>query len=802
MRLWRRHLAAVLIGVIGLACAFAVSMLAGFYIYDGVRSDAWLEGAGSLYRVENQWLPGGQVGVFGRTATAAHDAKAVIEANMPELGPLARLVNLDAAALKGEAALPTRLSFADPGFETLIPLPMVRGSLGAIHTTKNAIALSESEALRLLGSHELGQTISFRLEKQVFDFQLVAIFRDIPSNSHMKLGALASWNEPVFQAALGDDFQWNYAHTYFRMPAGANVPEIADRITNDMSHLVAIPWGKTINSMTIQPVLGVLARSDAYSDMRAPLALSALRVLAIIGALLLIVASFNFVNLFTGLNLARAREVAMRRIAGAGRSHLIAVFLMEAGVMSLIAFGLAVLIAMDTAGYAGELIGSDIPVIAENRLPLFAFGLLLALGVGLLAALYAVSRVSRITPQSLLHGTQRAVMSAGGKLRASLVGVQALAVVGCLLAASQALYQFDHLMTMDRGMRTNGVLIIPAPEDRDQRPLFSNSFFNEVKSIPGVTDAARQDDPAFSGAFYVTGFIPRGESETVETSIRLVGPNFFDMMNITPIARSGEDWHGLQDVIAIPHASLQTFGFATPEEAIDQYLRRQVTRKGEKTIIEYRIMAVVADIKDMGGTGGGTGGGAKAKLFNLSAYDGDSYARNIMLLAKDNDPAVEARVRELWATSFPDEAPRAEWLSDRIAKHYGNVAQMGEAILIMAGLCLLLCFAGLYGMASHFTSNRAREIALRRVLGAESRDVGMLFLRKMLLPVGFGALLALVPTWYLLGIWLQEIEEQAPLPVIYFAGIPAAVLLVAAMILAGQLRHVLGLRPAEVLHHE
>ena len=152
---------------------------------------------------------------------------------------------------------------------------------------------------------------------------------------------------------------------------------------------------------------------------------------------------------------------------------------------------------------------------------------------------------------------------------------------------------------------------------------------------------------------------------------------------------------------------------------------------------------------------------------------------------------------------FPDvNDPKIGWLSDAIRAHYNKSETLAEVVAVMAGLCLVLCIAALYSLASHYAATRAREIALRRVLGAGKREISQLFLRKMLLPVAIGGLLALGPIWWLMAQWITKFKDQAPLPYGAYALALVLVLALAAAMLLGHVRRVLKLRPASVLYHE
>ena len=123
-------------------------------------------------------------------------------------------------------------------------------------------------------------------------------------------------------------------------------------------------------------------------------------------------------------------------------------------------------------------------------------------------------------------------------------------------------------------------------------------------------------------------------------------------------------------------------------------------------------------------------------------------------------------------------------------------------LIAIAGICAVLGFAGLYGMAVHWLSTRQRELALRRVMGASGGSIGLYACKKMLAPVLAGCVVGVVPAWWVSGLWLEQFSDQAPLGSTSFAGGVLLITAFATTVLLVQVRLALRKRPARVLYHE
>ncbi len=798
MRLWRRHLVGVLIAVLGLAGAFAVTITAALYIYDGMRSDAWLPGAERLYRVNEQWLMNGKEGVFSLSAASGLGVAPLVQENTPGIEAATRLYPLQAEITTGRGdTFEADAMMAEPNMADLLAFPVLAGDLAQALSDPSGLVLSAGQAEKLFGGDAMGQTVTLTFKEQSFDYKVGAVLKRLPPNSQFKLDLLIPWNEERMKqgGGLGTGAE---AYTYVRAAPGADGAAISDHIATHIATMRP-PHGNITFKMNASPLIGAQYFSKAYNDMKPATSTRMSRIVLIMSAVLLVTACFNFVHMFTSLNLGRGREVAIRRIAGASRAHLMGVFLVEAGVVALAAYGLGILIAADLATSADMLLNGGVTIFGPGRAPLLASGSLAALVVALLTAAAMIAQLSRMKPQTLLHNSQRAVTGGRGWIKSVLVGLQALALVGTLIAAGQIYHQFDHYLTLDRGMRVTGVMIVPAPFDESQSARFKNDFRKELASLPGVKTVNEIHTPPFDGNLMMFNLKAEGMDGPVQSVMNDVGPSYFESFDITPIAVVDEDFTGLKNVVALPEASVKAYGFESPEAALNQTLTSIYKgRNGDPDqTTDYRIMAVIPDLKDSG---------YRHKMpvvYGMTELFGSWYTQFVVLADRD-DPALKQAVKDLWLKHFPDfeEEATMHWFSDAIANRYRKTENMASAVLAMAAFCLLLCLAGLYGMASHYTATKAREIALRRVLGAGKRDVSQLFLRKMLLPVAIGGVLSLVPTWWLMMRYLENHAEQAVLPMGYYPLVLAGIMLVSALMLMGHVRRVLKLRPASVLYHE
>ncbi|TNE60942.1 MAG: FtsX-like permease family protein [Alphaproteobacteria bacterium] len=797
LRLWRRHFFGVACAFFGMSAAYAVALLATLYVHDGVRSDAWLPGVENLYRVNEQPRALGRQGVFGRTSRSHVMVAERARSLFPEVTASLRLVKEAATVTIGGASMPLDIAFADASFADLFPLDEIEGSLASALADNNSLILTRRQAERLFASPALGRTLTLQVGEKSLPYRVGAVVEDIPPNSHLAFEAIVPWNDGLMRELLGRGYDyWGMAHTYLVLAPGSYGSDFVARFERDMS--AAIPTDRDLSfSSGIEPVKGLQYHTRTFSAMKPPTDGGMLNILATIAGVLLLVAWFNAANLLSAINGGRLKEMAIRRVVGASRRHLICAAMTDGILLSLAAFAFGLLLATDLEPTVAELVKNPIPIWVEGREILLMIFAALALLVGALGAVMLAVRAAKIRPQNVLRSMSGSVTGRRGIGRSLFLGLQAFAVVGALVAAGQIAWQVHYLLTKDRGFRTAGVMFIEAPS-AEGKALFLGSFLETVRAIPGVSAATAAGHTPFSiRGVWIMNLRRDNSPDKVQVAVRIVGPDYLDVLEIKPLAQMQEDWRGREHMIGLTPKAMRAFGFESPEEAIGAVLlQEQTNTDGTVEQREYRIAAVLGQVED--------------SRFRMAApmivsFDPMSAVNviDMMVLTDGAQDRVQADILAAWHTAFPNDEAKLETLADRFEEAQRKHINVGRAVATMAGLCALLCLAGLYGMASHWAATRRRELALRRVLGAGRGHLARLFLVRMLTPVGVGGLAALVPAWWLMQEWLATTgRDRADLPLAFYGIALLVVLLVAAIILLGHVRRILAIRPASVLHHE
>ena len=801
----------MLIAVAGLVGALAISLLTAMYLYDGLRSDSWLETSDRLYQVNQQTLQDGKPSVFGYGGMTLLALGPLLPDAVPEMDANTRFHRLKPKVTNKKDTDERTWYAVDAGFAKVFPLPMVLGTLEQALEAPDRLAISWTEAQRYGGEDAIGKTLEAEVNGDVRSFEIVAIYKDIPTNSHLNLPVVTLLHEGALHKKSWMQYYPNM-HTYVTRRVGVDAARFEQMFGQIVDPLVPSNIYRKSFQHSLVRVEGLMfhSKSSFGGYMKRPLNRDYLYGLAFVSGILLLSAGFNFVTVFTAINLTRGRELAVRRLAGAPGGHLLKAGWVETTLIAALAFGLSLLLAADLAPLAEKFVGMQVAVFDGAKWPILLAAGLFAVLVALAASSYASITILSKRPADLMRDAQGVVTGGGTRMRQSLVFLQTLVLAATLGTAAQIQNQTDHLLTMDRGMAQTGVMFLIGPNtlgwDETKREIyetlaakFRGSFHNEAKKIPGVKATSMGGMQPFNTSYFLKRMRNPITNEIAEMSVVNAGPNYFNVVGARILARLDVNLEEISQPVAIEKGMLKTFGFESAEAALGFELVAEWPKadSDEITKMPHKIVAVIDDLKDKGGWASD-----KRPLYGLKS----SKMQINAVIALQYEGAKEVAIREalgkLWQKQFPEHNLDIQTIEEAVAEQFSMQTDSGIAVSIIAGICAVLGFAGLYGMAAHWLQTRQRELALRRVMGASLRVIVLYACRKMLVPVAVGAVLGLLPAWWAGRLWLEQFADQAPLPVAGFAVGALLIIGFATVILVGHIRSALKKRPASILYHE
>ena len=534
--------------------------------------------------------------------------------------------------------------------------------------------------------------------------------------------------------------------------------------------------------------------------------------LGIVGLLAFFIAAINYVNLATARAGMRAREVAVRKTLGATQGMLRTQFLCEAALTTLVAglIGLSLVeVSLPLINAAGGLsLKLD---YAAQGIPLALAGAFILLA-GLAAGLYPAFVLAGFKPAQVLASSRT---PAGGRwairTREALVVVQFAVVVAFLIMITGFFAQLQHMKTADLGFRRDGVLVTASTYDPGITDGQRDAIWSAFRATPGVTAVtagwtAPGDDSETDG----TSILPDGYTGPTK-SIQWVpvGPGYFDLYGARLAAgrwldpARGDDQYFHRDAsgkrmpavpnevnnVIINRKAVSFLGYASPQAALGR----------TATFDDTRHIRIVGVIEDMRFHSPKTP--LPPTLYFMDPRPFDSAVTGVRY-AGVSEAVVRTRLTAAWRSLVPDVPFKIVSASDNLDEYYKPDRNRSNLFSVGAVIAALIGCIGLYGMAAFNTSRRAREIGLRKVLGASSGEVTGLLVGQFLRPVLLANLIAWPIAYFALRQWLSQFEDPIGISPLYFAAATVVAILIALVTVGGLALVNARAEPGKALRHD
>ncbi len=780
------------INILGLAFGMAAAILVGLYVRHELSYDTFLDGAAQIYRIGTQFhSPGRPVSLF---PGAPKHAAATLALDFPEFAGVARLQPGRVGLRHGSVEAAETVYWADPGFLSVIGLRVIGGDPAAL-AAPDAVVLTRSMARKYFGrDFPVGETLEFDHKTAM---RVAAVIDDLPSNSHLKVGIIASGLAPRSTLAREDAevpapgaFGFG-GYIYVRVRAGAP-PPAADRLAAFVRRHFADDDGGTFFDLTLDPV-SAIHLMPYEGDMKEAADPRALTAVGLIGLIILGAAGVNFASLMTAQAARRGVEVGIRMATGASRRQILTQFVSEAMAIALIATALAsalVELALPSFNAAMDrLIG-----FAYWRDPVLAGALLAALvAMGIVAGFYPALRLARLAPATALKSGHIGVPG-GFRLRSVLVVLQFSVSIGLTVATIVILRQTEFATGKALHLDTADVVAIQEPR------ACIGAFRARVAALPGVRGAACSLAAPLSFAKAGGTAMPPGGRE-LGVDLVDVDFGFLELYGVAPLAGRTFDRARGADVVdpaapdgpavAINQTAAHALGFASPAEALGQTI--EIAGIGR----DKRFSSIIAVVPDFPI-------GTVRELIAPSIFYVDPAAWRMLSVKLDPAmmPETLAAIDRFWDESGAEVSVRRSFVATDIGGLYRDMAREGVIFAAFALVAIAIGCLGLFGLSAFTAERRTKEIGIRKALGASSIDVARLLVWQFMRPVLVANAIAWPVAWFAMRRWLEGFAYHIELGWQPFALAGAAALVIAVATTLFHAFQVARARPVLALRYE
>lgn len=793
LRNFKRQKLFTLLNMFGLALGLASAVFIFLYVNDELRYDVIHPNYQSTYRIGATWKnPDGQT--FDNIETPGFFVTS-LKNNRSEILRSARIMNFGyPASLNNKAGdkiiLTEEIRWAEPGFENVLYFDLKQGNKQKMFEDPYTMVLSENGANKLFGKTDpLGKTISFKhfwgTQDREIDVVVTGVYKNYPSNSHFKPDYIINVN--CLRKIYGNDFpyfmdgesfdrnrQLGFFENYITLKPGANIKTINAALLPLGEQMVRSDSGFAASGWKIFPFTTRL--TDLHFDKKNQWEGNTkgdktyLTIFGIIAVLIMLIACINYMNLATARSVKRSKEVGLRKTFGSNRTALAKQFFLESFLTTFASLLIAIILVIIFLQPFNTLSHKTFSISSLFNPVMMLIELGIVLFMGFISGIYPSFYLSAFKPIEVLKG-QKIKGKSADFFRKSLVTVQYTVALVLIICTFIVIQQMDKLKTTKLNEAGGQLMSIRfgGIADQSKYEIFKQSVLQDPE-ITHVTMGNHMPRLNYFGWIGATVKFPDFSDKELQWNQLSTDYDFPKTYNLQLIA--GRDFEN-----GNPNDSLSLLmneaAVKALNKSVEKVLGSTVTIANDSGRI-YKVIGVVKDFpfRSMHQP-------IEPLLINPHPDFIDKIVY-IKLPVGKFQQKIEA-IEKKWKAVYPNTGLDYWFVSDEFNRMYVTEMRVSSLAKAFVLLAIIITILGVFGLASYTAEQKIKEVGIRKVLGANTKQVIAIFSSAFLKIFAVSCIVAFPLAWLAAYKWLEGFVYRISIsPIVFFVSL-AGLLLITAL---------------------
>lgn len=718
------------INIMGLAFAMSFGILMVTYLTGLLNFDDFHNKKDRIYKVYTKYAPASSGNVMDFASSSPYVAHKLNQ-DYSGVEDILILKGGNPLNIKYESENFQLNGYATTGnFFQFFSFDLLTGNPEDALSKPKSVVISETVVSKyFLGKEPFGKLLNF----SGVDYVITGVFKDPPKNTHLgDFDLLLSL--PTNSGNSLNRSQWANIwsdHVYILVDSSTSEESIRssfnDLVTeenNDRGNVQIEPY--LIGLTDIVPGQGQINRVGITTDWKD------LNKLIILSLVLILIGCFNYTNLTIAQSFKRVREVGVRKVFGAGKSHIFYQFIAEAIIVAILALLIAYPLQLLLRPIFVQEVLKEKDALFYNSNKLALVLLLFISVLGLIAGALPALKLAELKVNQALKGFKEIRFLKWLTSRKFIIIAQFSVALILIFSTIICYKQYKFATTYDFGYKTENILNIQFTD----RAIDFQVFKSEIEKIPGVSKVSSSE--MVPGLFAMSKSNIVAQKDTIEILYNKVDANYFALHEIDFIAGDGL-WRERNDSIAyvaIDQELSKRLGFEQPQDAVGELVdfpseNLRLMISGILDNYEYTNLEV------------SSAPAALIQNFNSKV--------NVVSVLLESDDVLSSisKIESVWNNLDPKKPFAAELYNDQIEKSYASYKRMFRVFSILSALVVIISMIGLAGMIVLVTESRMKELNIRKVLGASRKSITILFAGEYVWNIVVASFVSVLLTMYL-----------------------------------------------------
>jgi putative ABC transport system permease protein len=754
------------LNVLGLTTGITFSLLLVFYVLDELSYDSHHAKNERIFRV-GAFVQ--EKDTFSQFSVTQNLLAPTLKNEFPEVEEASRLLNAGERMFEnaGRKYYENKFYFADSTFFKIFTHRFLEGDPATALTRPFSIILTKSLAIKYFGRDQpaLGKTLLSGSGKV---FNITGVVEDVPKNSHITFNGLVSFST----IPKNEDEGWGSfgAYTYVLLNKNSSGEQFEHRLKPLYDKYMAPIFAQFQIKIryVVQNITDIHLRSKMDEEPEELGSMSYIYIFSTAAMFMLLIACINYMNLTTARSARRAKEIGIRKVAGSSQKLLVAQFLTESIITTIISTILSLGLLYFLIPSFNSLSGKHLTFLTvfqpESLIVLFAVLIL----VGFLGGSYPAFYLSKFNPVAVLKGSL-SKSSSNAVLRRVLMITQFSISIVMIICTSVVYSQLNYLRDKDLGFNKDHLLILNIRGQENQSRI--RSFMEEIKSHPAVRSVSSANNTPGGENLGFNLYSVQGENGVVDKGINnyAIDKNYLATLGIKII--KGRNFVGGSDTAksAIVNESFaRSFGWKEP-------LGKRIKFPGDTSGAYVEVVGIVQDFH-------------QKSLYNpiapLILFYSETLNTLQIKIAPEEAQKTLAGLENTWKKIFQGLPFEYSFLDQKYNSQYTADEKRGKIFTIFSILTILITCLGLLGLIAFTTQQRQKEISIRKVVGAGQLRIMSLLASNFVALVLISCFIAFPIAWFFMNKWLKIFTYHEEIHVSVFV-MSAIIVILITMITIG-----------------